>query len=302
MKIISKEEIIANTDLAHMFALQKEAFIKYSEGKVDTPPIGHLSLENGSLHIKHGYVKGDSIFVAKLATGFSSNAKLGLPTVDGCFVVFDAKTGAIKSILVDEGYLTNLRTVLAGALAVQVLNDKIPKCVGIIGTGLIAKEQARILHEVLGIKEFFFLGRNEKALESLNFSEGMKIERAVIGSRSMEEMVSRCKTIVTCTNASSFVLPDSEQIKDHVIVAIGCDEHGKQEIDPQILARADLLVCDARKQSLNYGEFQYLKEKREVFELGELLKSKEKAKKGTLRICDLTGMAAQDIFAVKGFL
>ena len=84
-----------------------------------------------------------------------------------------------------------------------------------------------------------------------------------------------------------------------MIVAIGSDEKGKQELDSRIFKKADLLVCDSRKQCTSYVELQHLKGDKEIFELGELV---GKSVTGGLRVCDLTGMAAQDITAAKSFL
>ncbi|TIV19380.1 MAG: hypothetical protein E5V99_30020, partial [Mesorhizobium sp.] len=53
----------------------ERGFVALSEGKVEVPPVGELLFpdENGELHIKYGAVRGDDVFVVKLATGFFSN-------------------------------------------------------------------------------------------------------------------------------------------------------------------------------------------------------------------------------------
>lgn len=302
MKIYDKKSILEKVDWKKMFKGQKKAFKSFSSGELNSPPVGHLLLEKGSLHIKYAHMKKDPEFVVKLATGFPGNASLGFSTTDGCFLVFCSETGALKSILFDEGELTDCRTVLASCVATEALNEKKPDKVVIIGTGRIAKLQAVALYEALGVKEFLFLGRRKKALEEVKETfkrKAFEVKTAILSKVSLEELFKDYKTIITTTTAKSFVLPDSAFLDNHVIVALGADEKGKEELDPKILGKADLLICDAREQSLHHGEFQNLSSDKKVFELGEILLKEKTPLKDSLRVCDLTGIAAQDVQIVQ---
>ena len=50
----------------------KKAFIEYSKGNSEIPPVGELLFEDppGEVHIKYGYIKGGSHYVVKIASGF----------------------------------------------------------------------------------------------------------------------------------------------------------------------------------------------------------------------------------------
>ncbi|KAB2836977.1 hypothetical protein F9K50_11565 [bacterium] len=97
----------------------ERGFVAFSQGKVEVPPVGELLFPetHGELHIKYGAVRGDDVFVVKLATGFFDNPKLGLPPFSGCMLVLSQKTGMVLSVLLEEGELTNHRTAAAGAVA-----------------------------------------------------------------------------------------------------------------------------------------------------------------------------------------
>ena len=54
-------------------------------------------------------------------------------------ILFSSQTGLIEALLLDKGYLTEIRTVLAGALAAENLANLEIKTVGIIGAGAQAR-------------------------------------------------------------------------------------------------------------------------------------------------------------------
>ena len=95
----------------------EEGFVAYSRGKVVVPPVGEMIFKNppGDVHIKYGYIVDDDYYVIKIASGFYENVKLGLPSTNGLMLVFDQRTGELASVLLDEGYLTEVRTAAAGA-------------------------------------------------------------------------------------------------------------------------------------------------------------------------------------------
>ena len=101
----------------------EEGFVAYSRGKVVVPPVGELVFEDppGDVHIKYGYIKDDDYFVIKVASGFYGDVDTGLPPYDGLMLVFSQKTARLECILLDECYLTNVRTAAAGAVVAKYL-------------------------------------------------------------------------------------------------------------------------------------------------------------------------------------
>jgi len=93
----------------------------------------------GDTHIKYGYIKGDPFFVIKIASGFYENPTLGLPSSSGLILVFSQTTGIVESILLDEGFLTDLRTALAGRIVAKYLAPGQIDCIGVVGTGIQAR-------------------------------------------------------------------------------------------------------------------------------------------------------------------
>ena len=117
----------------------EEGFVAYSQGRVIVPPVGELIFENppGDVHIKYGYIKDDDYFAIKIASGFYENFKLDLPTSDGLILLFSQKHGTLVSILLDECYLTNVRTAVAGQVVAKYMAPAQIDCIGVFGAGVV---------------------------------------------------------------------------------------------------------------------------------------------------------------------
>ncbi len=95
--------------------LIEDGFVAYSHGQVVVPPVGELCFDEppGDTHIKYGRIKGADPFVIKIASGFYRNPEFGLPSKSGLMLAFSSRTGMLDTMLMDRGYLTDLRTTLA---------------------------------------------------------------------------------------------------------------------------------------------------------------------------------------------
>src|SRR5262249_43480757 len=103
----------------------------------------------GEVHVKGAHLHGSPFYSIKEAAGFYDNATSGLPVSSGLVLVFDAATGFPRAILLDNGFLTELRPGAAGALAADRLAGEDAATVGIIGSGAQARYQ---LEALLGVR------------------------------------------------------------------------------------------------------------------------------------------------------
>ncbi len=128
------------------------------------PPVGELLLDKGEVHIKYGYLEQDEYYVIKIASGFYDNPKIGLSSSNGLMLLFSQQTGELLSILLDEGYLTDTRTAVAGAIAAKHLAPKNVSRIGIVGTGTRARLQLEYLKQVTDCRQVLAWGRGEAQL------------------------------------------------------------------------------------------------------------------------------------------
>ena len=280
-----------------------EGFAMYSAGKVTVPPVGHLYFEQppGDCHIKYGYIQGAETYVIKIASGFYDNPKLGLSSSNGMMLVFSQKTGQAQAVLLDEGYLTDIRTAAAGAVAARHLAPRNIKHIGIVGTGIQARLQLEWLAEVTDCRTAMVWGRGEKQLAA--YIEDMHpLGFEITPTQDTHELARACNLIVTCTPSTSPLLQVSDLLPGTHITAVGADGGGKHELDPRILAKADVVVADSLSQCREYGEIHYaivaghLRE-RDGCELGAVIgkTAQGRTRDDQITVADLTGVAVQDI-------
>jgi ornithine cyclodeaminase len=283
--------------------LIEEGFATYSRGEVVVPPVGELVFDEppGDVHIKYGYIKRDDFYVIKIASGFYDNPGIGLPSGDGLMLVFSQKTGVLEAILLDEGYLTNLRTAVAGAVVAKYLAPEKVKTVGIVGAGVQGRMQLDWLRRVRTFDEAVVWGLNEAELAAFRRDmgpSGLNIRTTLRA----EDVAAAASLIVTCTPSTRPLLK-AEWIRPGThITAVGSDTAVKQELEPAILAKADRIIVDSLSQSELRGEVYKAVGagaigRGRLVELGRVIQDRtsRRASADEITVADLTGVAVQDI-------
>jgi ornithine cyclodeaminase len=301
VKIISLEQIKEILPSIDLIPAIEAGFAAYSEGKAVVPPVGELLMDRGDVHIKYGYLKEDRYYVIKIASGFYDNPGLGLPSGNGMMLLFDQQTGELVSILLDEGYLTDARTAVAGAIAAKYLAPRNVERIGIVGTGIQARAQLMHLAPVTGCRDVIVFGRGEDQLSRYQ-SEMKKHGFTIEATRETADVLRSCNLIVTTTPSTTPLLDASDLRAGTHITAVGSDTPQKQELDPYILQKADLVVADSISQCLERGEIHKAIESghisgNDLAELGDIVAGNTagRTSEEQITVADLTGVAVQDI-------
>lgn len=281
----------------------ERAFEALASGKVVMPPIMSMELEDmdGEVDAKTAYVQGFEGFAMKVSTGFYGNAALGLPSLNGLMVLLSARTGVVKAVFLDNGYLTDLRTAAAGAVAARHLAPAEVRTAGVIGTGLQARLQMQAAHLVRPFERLLVWGRDErkaaKCAADLRFALGIEVEAVP----EPERVVAESQLVVTTTPAREPIIRTEWLHSGLHITAMGSDMSAKQELEASALAQADVYVCDSVSQCENAGELRAALETGvwkggRPPELGQVILGEVagRTSDGDITICDLTGTGAQD--------
>ncbi len=285
-------------------------FSAYTAGRVVVPPVGHLGFSDppGDVHIKYGYLRGDDVFVIKVAAGFPGNSAHGLPTGDGCMLVFDSHTGLLLAVLLDRSRLTDLRTAAAGAVTARVLAPRSITRIGVIGTGVQARLQPRLLAHVTPCRAISLYGRNAARAEACA-ADLAAAGFAVALRASAEEVAESTELLVTTTAAREAHFRASAVRPGTHIIAVGADSPGKQELDPALFARADVVVADSIAQCADHGDLAPALAAGaitidRVHELGAVIDDPAlgRTSEDQITIADLTGVAVQDIVIARHVL
>ena len=307
MRSAGLDEIKSVLDVAAAIELIEAGFVALSSGAATVPSVGYLEFDRppGECHIKYGRIHGDEVFVVKIATGFYENASRGLPTGHGTMIVISAETGEMLALLDDSGYLTEVRTAIAGCIAARYLAPDLVECIGIVGAGVQARMQLQYLRHARDCNRVRVWARRREqsaAYRSELSDSGFDVQVA----ETLQELCENSNLIVTATAARS-ALVRGEWIRPGThLTAMGSDAPGKQELDPALFARAAVCAVDSLSQCIDHGESHYALAgghlaETDLVELGNIISGRARGRtdEDEITIADLTGVAVQDIQIAK---
>lgn len=282
----------------------EQAFRLLATVDVAMPPIMSFEVPefNGEVDVKTAYVPGIDSFAIKMSTGFFDNPKLGLPSLSGLMVLISAKTGQVEAVLLDNGYLTDIRTAAAGAVAAKWLSREDSTTAGIVGAGLQARLQLKALTLVRPIKRALVWGRDADKAAACAHDIRRDLGLDAVSVSSIDDLAAASDIVVTTTPSTEPLLLESHLRPGMHVTAMGSDADYKVEIDPAALAAADLYVCDRVAQCQTRGELRMALEAMAVDagaewpELGDIIAgiAKGRTDASQITICDLTGTGVQD--------
>ncbi|MCF8109167.1 MAG: hypothetical protein K9J81_09265 [Desulfohalobiaceae bacterium] len=303
VKVVQLNEIQAVIDQLDATEAIEQGFVAYSNHQVVVPPVGELLFEDppGDTHIKYGYIKGQETYVIKIASGFYQNPELGLSSSSGLMLVFSQKTGMLQTILLDEGYLTNVRTALAGRIAAKYLQPPSVEAIGVLGTGIQARMQVSFLQAVTDCRKVYAWGRTPE--HAALYQREMQEQGFQVMVEETPARVAAASQLLVSTTPSSIPLLQAGDVRPGTLItAVGSDTPGKQELDPEILGKADVLVADSLSQCRERGEISRALAagaiaEEGILELGRVIQEPGLAVLGEDSLCvvDLTGVAVQDV-------
>lgn len=304
IRILTESELRAavTLDLSTVDVIEA-AFAALARGNVVMPPILSMELAaaNGEVDVKTAYIPGLDGFAIKVSPGFFDNPKLGLNSLNGLMILFSARTGLVQAVFLDNGYLTDLRTAAAGAVAARHLAPDTVDTAGVIGTGVQARLQMQAAHLVRPFRRVLVHGRDadKAAACAADLSEALGVAAAV--APSADALVADCQLVVTTTPSRTPLINAGALHPRLHITAMGSDQPGKTEIAPNALVAADLYVCDRVDQCTTSGELEAARaagfmQDMTPPELGAIITGAHPGRRGQgdITICDLTGTGAQD--------
>jgi ornithine cyclodeaminase len=282
----------------------RDAFARLARGDVVLPGVIGLDLpeDRVEVHVKGAHLRGSPTFAIKVAGGSYDNPARGLPVGHGLVMAFDARTSFLRAILFDNGYLTDLRTGAAGAVAADLLARRAVHRVGIVGVGTQARFQLEALLQVRTPDRVVAFGRAPaKAAayaKEMEDRHGVEVERA----SSVEGAVRGSDVVVTVTPVREPIVRAAWIGPGTHVTAVGSDGPDKQELDVGVIGKADKVVADLWDQCARLGEIHHavaagvFSRERLHAELGEVCAGLKPGRTSDdeITVADLTGVGVQD--------
>jgi ornithine cyclodeaminase len=303
--------LLTETEIRRLIRLDRDsiaaigrAFVRLSTGDVEMPPILslHVPRHRGEVDVKTAFIPDVPRIAIKISPGFFDNPALGLPSLNGLMVVLDARTGLLSALLLDNGYLTDIRTAAAGAVAADALARPDARIAAVIGAGMQACMQMAALRVVRPIAEVRVWARRAEAADSLAARLRRDLGVAATAVPEPRQAVHRADVIVTATPSGAPLLEWEWLCAGQHVTAMGSDAPYKNELAPAIVAKADLYVPDRQAQCALNGELRaaiaagLVPPGRKFDELGDVLRgvAPGRTDPSQITVCDLTGTGIQD--------
>lgn len=294
--VLDMDSIQAAVTLPAAVHAVEDAFRAVGRGQVTQPPPMGLHLPAGEVHVKSAQLGPGRPVVVKVASGFPGNASQGLPSGDGLMVTVDERTGRVTAVLLDGGWLTDVRTAAATAVAVRHLARAPVRRLALLGTGVQAALTLRTLDAVgLLPADIALWGRSASSVQRLVGQSSLRHLWLTIAG-SARDAVREADLVITVTAAREPVLHGDWLDDAALVVAVGADSPGKRECDRDVLRRAERIIVDDLGQATSLGELQHatpLASPTDLLELGTLI-GDHTAHPAGIRLCDLTGIGAHD--------
>ncbi|GLK71447.1 ectoine utilization protein EutC [Ancylobacter dichloromethanicus] len=307
---MSQMLVLTETDLRPAIGLDastvdcvEAAFAALATKPVAMPPILRLDIpeHRGEVDVKTAYVPGLDGFAIKVSPGFFDNPALGLPSLNGLMILFSTRTGLVEALLLDNGYLTDIRTAAAGAVAARHLSRPESGVAAILGAGMQARLQLEALKLVRPIRQARIwardAARSEAAARDLSRHLGIEVTAAF----EAEDAVRGADIVVTTTPAERPILNAGWLEPGQHVTAMGADSEHKNEIDPKAFARATY-IADRLSQTRRLGELHHairaglIAADATFAELGEVIAGTApgRTRADEITLADLTGTGVQD--------
>ncbi len=294
--ILSKEDVESILTMEMCMRAVEHAFELHGRGLTQMPAKIYLTFEKGDLRAMPAYIEGHAGI--KWVNSHPFNREKGLPTVMALLIYNDPETGFPLAVM-DATHITNMRTGAAGGIAAKHLARRGSRTFGFVGCGMQARTQFLALKEVFDVEIALCYDVNRSVAEKFaEFLSDYGVDAEVVGI----EKACRCDVLTTTTPSREPVVK-ADWIQDGThINAIGADAPGKQELDPEILRRAKVVVDDY-EQALHSGEINVPVSKGELSRedihasIGEVVAGLKSGRENDseITVFDSTGLAIQDI-------
>ncbi|MRX50652.1 cyclodeaminase [Paracoccus sp. S-4012] len=279
----------------------ESAFAALATKPVAMPEVLRLDIpeHRGEVDVKTAYIPGLDHFAIKISPGFFGNPGLGLPSTNGMMVVLSARTGLVEALLLDNGYLTDVRTAAAGAVAARHLAREEARVAAVLGAGMQARMQLLALKLVRRIHEVRVWARDPDQARCFAAEMGEARGVTVTVSATAMEAARGADVVLTTTPATTPIL--SDVAPGTHLTAMGSDAEHKNELAPALLARATY-VADRLAQTRRLGELHHaitaglIAADADFPELGQIVAGLAPGRPDAqaITIADLTGTGIQD--------
>jgi alanine dehydrogenase len=255
--LLGRRDIAALMSPNDYLAAVDAGFRGYTTGDAHAPLPMHVPATDGVFHAKGARLVLDRPYVAvKLNGNFPGNPlRTGLPTIQGVVVLCDGTNGSVLAVM-DSIEITLRRTAAATALAARYLANADAECIAVCGCGEQGRAQLTALAQVISVRRAFAWDVDHAKARTFarDMSEALELE--VVATSELTAATRAGHIIVTATPARVPFLTRNMIPAGAFIAAVGADSAEKNELAPDVLASAKIVV-DLLGQAATMGDLHH---------------------------------------------
>ena len=304
LRILNIREVEQILSMPDVIRLVEKAFGEKGRKQVQMPPKSYLYFPkfNGDLRVMPAYLEElNQVGVKMVNAHLDNRSKYRLPTVLASIMIFNPETGAPISLM-DGTYITAMRTAAASAVAAKYLARKDSKVLTVIGAGYQSLRQVEALREIIKLEAVRIFDIDSDRAEELAVLLRGRFDITAKMFTSAEEAVRGSDILVTVTPSRKPIVKSEWVTEGMHISAVGADAPGKEELEPELLTRARIVIDDW-EQANHGGEINVplssgVISKSDIYaDIGEIVAGIKpgRTSNGEITIFDTTGLAIQDV-------
>jgi alanine dehydrogenase len=297
---LSEEQVREKLPMRELIDLMAATLAGFSSGKVEQPvrsviEVGH----NAFFGSMPAFIKTIPALGTKLVTVFGSNADKGLPTHLATILLMDPTTGALLAVM-DGRYITEARTAAVSAVSTRLLAREDAAVLALIGSGVQARSHLEALTLVRDFREIRCWSPTRANLERF-VAEHPDVRLA----ETAQDAVDGADVVALVTSSTEPVIQNGWVKPGAHVISVGACRPNQREIDPELLARARLIV-DSREAALKesgdvvmgMAEGRFTADHVKA-ELGEVVSDSSKGRQNPIQITVFKslGIACEDVAA-----
>ena len=255
MLIVTEKTVKTLIDMPEAFEAVASVFAAMARGEARNFPVVREAL--GHADALYGFKSGfdaSALALGLKAGGYwPGNADKGLTNHQSTVFLFDPDTGR-PSAMVAGNYLTAARTAAASSVSIRHLAREDSKVLGMLGAGFQSMFQMRAALRQRDFDKVIGWNLHPEMLANLEKTaagEGVPFEAV-----SLARLGAEADVIITITSSFEATLMAEHVSPGTHIACMGTDTVGKQEVDPQLIAKARLFT-DEPAQAVHLGECQH---------------------------------------------
>jgi alanine dehydrogenase len=300
--------ILRGIDVSSLITMQdvvgavEQAYREKGLGRVQMPSKIYLNFPKGDLRVMPSHLSHLDQAGVKVVNYHPGNTEKRMASVAAVIVIIDPETGFPLCIM-DGTLITAMRTGGSTAIATKYLKGEDSEVLGIVGSGGQAKTQLEGVLSVCRVSRVTVYDRD--AGRSRRFVEWAKTAYPNLTFQladSVETCVRAANIVCTLTPSTTPIIRNSWISQGVHINAIGADAPGKQELDPEILNRARVVVDDM-EQACHSGEINVplsrgtFSKNRIYGELGSIVAGQMPGRSSSdeVTVFDATGISILDV-------